>query len=840
MFATAQTNPVAEFYPDGYPGWTDEIKWNNVINMATNSEILAVTGEWARYEKGVELLGTEGGVLYYPAGTYKFSDLPAGENGAKADGEGIMLRSGVVILGEKPATRQIASEIDKGDISLSTIFEFPLYDREVITTDDDNPVIKQTAGHWNFVGIKARDGETLKDVNNVGICFVNFKYGGVYWGAEYVWAESYTDPNGNFYGAAGSEAKNGWMKTRTADGTHYADPFGGCAKRNVNGVDGTEYVGAGEGRLILACRFDEAILMDAGGINGEYANGYNGGTKEVFTRNSLGPYRFAGRITIDASNVFVASTSITKPVTTPFLYKDWLQMASKDPINEQANQGMMLQVPQLFDPAKNIGIDVGKSILGLVSDAQRKMLDDKAPFYELNIVVRDCYVYNHGNKGYEASGRWVKMINNVNDRDYLDGGTIPSVSTGIVTRVGDAESVYGLTDAISYKIRTSGGTKDIAGVAGHYIARMSAVRGTNQTDDNMSRAFDMGGHNVWVDNNRYWSTGSWPGNDGEGILGQRSGSIEAFSWATTNNQALYPGGQSKSGYMATYDMHTVGAIWYSNMGEHSEWNAGLWGIKISSNNEIEEVSIINNTRNGAQQNATEGLTVGTQGGPIWTTGNYPGGTIKAPSNVKAEYNEEGNYTDVSWDPDYTIEGTTVTDNSKEVGYRVERRKQGDTEWQVVAYRPMQTGHKVLGGVNRTYKGQSSWTLEEMDLNPPVWRDYERINGVAEYRVVALGTEPANDVVQTEAPAVVDFGERGLVGIKNSVEKLNISVYPNPVGATLYLSKKADLVEVFSLNGACLIQQSTTSQLNVNTLAPGFYMVKIQLNGAATWAKIIKQ
>ena len=33
FFTANSQKPVAEFYPDGYPGWADNIKWSNVIKV---------------------------------------------------------------------------------------------------------------------------------------------------------------------------------------------------------------------------------------------------------------------------------------------------------------------------------------------------------------------------------------------------------------------------------------------------------------------------------------------------------------------------------------------------------------------------------------------------------------------------------------------------------------------------------------------------------------------------------------------------------------------------------------------------------------------------------------
>lgn len=841
----AIANPVAEFYPDGYPAWTDNIEWSNVINMATDSRVTSIQGEWARYEKGVELLGEKGGVLYYPAGVYKFTDLPAGENGAKPDGEGLMLRSGVVLLGDKPKTSAYASDLEGGIMDLPTVFEFPLYDRNLVGANDE-PMVKQTAGHWNFVGLKTRPNQELKDVDNVGICFINFKNAGVYWGAQYEWAESYQGADRQSYGAAGCDADKGWMPTRVADGTHYADPFSGCKKvsmidpLNGNNEDGTNYIGSGSGRLILGCRFDNAVLLDAGGYKGEYSDGENGGDKREFEGLALDPYRFGARVTIDASNVFIGSTAITKP-TNAFLYKNWLQMPNGDPVNGRDNKQMMLNVPQLFDPAKHVGFDIGKGILGLVTKAQRHSLDDYSCFYEPNIIVRDCYVYNHGHKGYEISGRWVKVLNNVNDRDFLSGGTIPEPSSpNKIDHIGDAKEVYGLTDKISYKIRSGKSTVTVEGEEGHYIARLSSLRGTNQSDDNMSRAFDMGGHNVWIDGNSFWNTGSWPGNDGEGILGQRSGEIEAFSWATTNNEAIITKSNPwpKSGYMATYDMHTIGALWYGNKGEHPEWSAGVWARM--NNDKAEEVAVINNVNGNGEPGSGDFIDSKNTGtvGPLWKTSNAPVSGIKAPTDVKAVLNEKEGYVEISWNPDYTIDGDVVVDNSNEVGYRVERRKEGKDDWTVIAYRPLQNGYKVLEGVNRSYKGKNNWTLDEMDLNPPVWRDYEKIEGTAEYRVVALGLDSSLDMPQIEEPIKIVF--TSTTGVENIISKNDLNINYNPVSQDINISDFVDSVEVINQAGLRLKQASKVSSLSLSELPAGVYVIKVEKNGVSKTVQILKK
>lgn len=829
----AITNPVSQYYPAGYPVWTDQIQWSDVIDMKTDARITTITGEWARYEKGVELLGADGGVLYYPSGTYVFSDIPAGVDGAAPQGEGIMLRSGVVIMGEKPASPQVASAITSGTIALTTKFEFPLYNRLVRTTGVDSTDVKPLPGFWNFVGLKARVGQTVKDVNNIGICFVQFKYGGVYWGAEYAWAASYTDPTAKAYGNSSVEAKNGWMKTRVADGTHYMDPFGGCAALTIGTDVGTDYKGVGSGRLIMACRFDESVLMDAGGyLQNAKKNGLTN-LAQTFKGLALDSYRFSGRITVDAKDVFIASNAITKPVTLPFIYKTWLFLGASSPYITQM-QNKAYPLPVLFDPAKQIGIDVGKSVTGLINVQQRAELKEGAPFYEPNIIVRDNYVYNHGNKGIEVTGKWVKVINNVNDRNFLGNG-LPSSTEYVSSMLGDAVDVYGITTAIPYQTSGTSTTTppvliNVIPEQGHYCARLSNWAGTKENDDNMARAYDMGGQNVWIDSNRYWCTGSATGNDGEGILCQRSGQIECISWSITNNKILSKPEASKSGYIGMYDVNVVGALIINNSSEDSNFTAG---INKPVGNWIGELAILNNltfSLGNADSSPSGGTNLHV---PIYLTVDYPAPpTILAPSGVKAT--TCNGYTEISWNPDYTISGVDTIDNSQEIGYRVERRI-GVGAWEVVAYRPMQSGKKpskLTGLKALTFNGATSWNIATFDPNPPVWRDYEKpAIGTYEYRVVALGKTDVQNKIQTGATVVTNS-----VAVPTS---LSISCFPNPTTDQVMFSQSADYVSVYNLQGALVQSSRSTNQVSLGNFPKGIYILKIQIGNSTERLKIVK-
>ena len=177
VFATNPTdNPVASFYGSdpGYPAWTDRIGWNNVIDMSVFGE--AGLSDFEKFEAARDQLAAQGGgVLYYPGGTYDFSDAPMDG----PDGRGLMLRSGVVIRGAAPTGDGDATD---GDLQLPTRFEFGFTSR----TGTGATPTGETPRDWNLIGLQpdTSGGESLGEVENVGIVHVHLVGASVFWGFE--------------------------------------------------------------------------------------------------------------------------------------------------------------------------------------------------------------------------------------------------------------------------------------------------------------------------------------------------------------------------------------------------------------------------------------------------------------------------------------------------------------------------------------------------------------------------------------------------------------------------------------------------------------------------------
>ena len=355
-------NPVATYYngDEGYPAWTDDLKWDNAIDMGTYSN---GSNDFEKFENARDELHSQGGgVLYYPPGEYNFSAMPADG----PHGRGLMLKSGVVIRGATPVGDQIAG--DDGNLDLLTIFKFPLQEKQG----------GQVPRDWNIIGLMPTVGESLSDVNNVGVLWVNVVGGTVWWGPEREWGDTWATADG----WKSSRVKASWAN-RVPDGTHPWDPFVGSP------TSGTE-LGIGRGRLVFGSSFEDSAVL-------------NNAIDEGFGEDGFYMAKFGPRIGVYGSRVFVANNTLP-PSTKNFTY------------NQSTNN--QLETTLLFDYGKTMGIDVNKSMLGAYQG--------DAGYYAEGVAVIDNWVWNHGHKGYEVSGTWTTIRNNHNERVYLTEN-IPSL-----------------------------------------------------------------------------------------------------------------------------------------------------------------------------------------------------------------------------------------------------------------------------------------------------------------------------------------------------------------------------------------------------------------------------
>lgn len=678
---SAQTNPIKDFYGAGsYPAWTDEINWANRIDMSTYTN---GANDFQKFENARDQLYAQGGgVLYYPAGTYNFADHPQGPQG-----RGLMLRKGVVILGEPPVTDRnaIVDSATAGLSALGTKFLFPYH-----TTTRAVAGSGEYPDAWNVIGLMPEAGGTLKDVDKVGIAWVNLDGAYVYMGPDMPWGPTW-GTSGAWRSRLAKTTGENWA-SRVPDGTHPMDPFMGAAPDLA-------YNGGSKGRFVFGCRLDNSNIPN-------YM--CSEGTGADYDPDFVASFRFGARLAIYGANVYIANNAI--PIATKNFMLAQPVKARNTPV---ATQNIY------YDYGYQIGIETNKQ---LVSQRNNRCNLDNGTYYEPGVIIKDNYVFNHGNKGIEFAGKWVTIQNNVNYRWPINGGT----------------ARYGLPS--------------------NWVLTRDGYNVSNQIDDNMARAMDFGGWNLWLDRNWYTGTGSDPGNDGEGLLIQRHGGVEGFSFAFTFNGQ---GPTGETGYIAPYDVHCIGLF--------QAWNRqrGAVGIVAARNNRIEDISIVENINRQGNPNPAQGVGSANQGDFL---SNCPGSSPGPPSTITATTDTVLKAVIVSW-----------TDTSmNEIAFRVDRRITPQDPWKTIAYRP----RNETGGVF-SYDGNDNGTIPSgcagqapRDMNEQVWYDFEAPTGYTpEYRVVSV------DCANTDAGATNPVPtDRPVVSLPANSNLAQLIVYPNPAKA----------------------------------------------------------
>jgi hypothetical protein len=621
-------NPVAAYYAtgEGYPAWTDAIRWSNVVDMKQYAK--GKTG-FEKFENARdELAAKGGGVLYYPAGAYNFSAGPF--DGPQ--GRGLMLRSGVVIRGQAPP-REKASAMH-GGLELPTRFVFGFKDRSAAALDygerlrlllkgavvkrggkgaevrqdlrlslratnraptDEDPYavfgsetapckvrvvpgsplvieaevtapvtgkyrisgtlgqefsgsyendtgakgevsgkvmvnLPETPRDWNLIGLQPEPGKRIKDVDYVGVCWVHLVGTSVYFGPDLAWGPSRKDGRSN----RSVCVKPSWAG-RKPDGTHPYDPkMAGPMSPGSNGgrypdgspfngllgvpkpLDGPGYVGAGKGRLVFGCVLEDSCVVNDHDTRGRLE------AREGFGLDGFHMARYAARVQVYGSRVFVANNCL--PMSGRRNFKYGQTTVRTEPA--RGNDFRLLDTRKstvLSDYNRVMGIDVNKDLLALL---QSELLNrDAGGFFQEGVAVLDSFVFNHGHKGFSASGKWCVLQNNRNERVFLKSGEDPCGLGG-------------------WRLTLDGFTESAAG-------------GGGMISDNYCRAFDVCGRCLWIDGNSYNNLGSSPGNDGEAICRQLHAGTHYHSWAVTRNR-FDP--DSRKGSICAFDVDMLGAL----------------------------------------------------------------------------------------------------------------------------------------------------------------------------------------------------------------------------------------------------------------------------------------
>ncbi len=584
-------NPIADYYGlnEGYPSWTDEIRWQNKINMA---DYPFGKNDFEKFEHARDSLHRYGGgVLFYPGGEYTFEDIPADH----PNGRGLMLKSGVVILGQQPEKDKNAHE---GKLSLPTVFRFPY--KDIGPGEVPHP--------WNIIGLMPDDKYELKNIKNVGLAWIDIQGATIYFGAQFSWGETYAS-SGAWYS---KRAEFGIWPDRIPDGTHPIDPFAGTSPEK-------KFIGAGNSLFVFGCK-----VRDAAVHNPKIIDYSEGGDFKYHT------YKFGARISIYGSNVFVANNLLPKS-NKNFMYEQKTAITRTDHCNQVFGTENSLLI---YDYGKTFGIDVNKSFFN-------DCINKNDGYFQEGVVVRDNYVYNHGSKGFDVSGNWLVVMNNHNERDYLEEGV----------------DVYNLPGSDEWELTLDGYFQSVQG-------------GNGCLSDNLARAFDMAGKNAWIEGNSWNNLGSNPGNDGESILSQRHGGTDILSWAVTHNTLLPSYSYANTGYLCGYDVHNYGML--------VAWNNTKSTVGNRKAGDLVDCAFIPGTK-------SERVLIDYSVNDPDVLSKCPDDKPAPPLNVEIKRSSNGNYVEISWKDN--------TDN--EIGYRIDRKMAEADEWVTIAYRPRQSTQHAM-------------------------------------------------------------------------------------------------------------------------------------------------
>lgn len=769
-------NPMATFYQEkGWPAWSDAINWSNRINMATYTN---GANDFEKFENARDVLASQGGgVLYYPAGTYDFSAHPTGPT----QGRGLMLKTGVVILGEEPSTDKLAirDSATPGLSNLGTKFIFPMVQKTGL-----NGQIGLVPDSWNMIGLYADGTQRVSDQHHVGVAWVNVIGGYVYFGPDLDWSATYAELNPNTSGGSYRKARfstnpgetEPW-NNRVPNGQFPGDPMFGAIR------DG-QYRHSVGARFIFGCRFDDCAITDNFMELYKTANGVRNDSVDP---GSFHTYRFASRLNLDGANIFVGNNAISKSDKN-FYYDQKIQR------HNQVVSGSPFQTKTiLFDYGKQGGIDINKS---LITRAGNRCNYLNGPYAEENVVVRDNWIYSHGHKGYELAGKWMIVQNNVNFRDFLTEG----------------DNIYNL---------------GASGQTPTYELTLDGIQEAGVNSDNMSRAFDMAGWCVWTDQNWYNGTGSFPGNDGEGILYQTQGGVGFLSVAETRNRQ---GTTGKDGYIAPWDVVIYGQM--------QAWNRqrGAVGLLKPDANRVEDaVAVANYHPVTNAPNSQAGLN-GTNIGDL--SFSCPPTSPSAPINVTATPDSAKACIIINWE-----------DNANdEIGFRVDRRISNTANWVTVVYRPANvTGSFVqnfsildLGNIPAGCANQGP-----LDLNPQTWYDYMAVPSYNyEYRVVALDCNDNDNGASQPTPSVT-FPV--VTSTSRDLKLLDFNLAPNPATTQLIVSLSYNdpqsTAMIYDVNGRLVKSQvlnDLKQSVDISGLTPGMYMMTISTSRDRISRRFVKQ
>ena len=383
-------NPVSKFYPGlTQYDWTNQLAWDTVVTTAAvaddDQDDLAVV------QAEIEALSANGGgVLYFPAGTYNFSD-------------DLLVHNGVVLRGVQPGDGYVAENLDpernpaspvdevdsaKGQsFALETKFEFPKFVFDKTANDG--------AGNDRRAAFKAiRLSNPLTD-SNVGVCWIDINRARVEW-VQYG-EDPVTGLSTSYWGYFGTE----WDPANPLD-----------AGNNWRKIKATNWV-------IFGNRINNAAAWD----NRDGISPPNG-TQDAW---SIWPSRIRAQIdTFNYANNLVANNRINDK---HYYHWDNNQPNGQQPdpnyiddflMTDYKDRRGVVRGDMWFNYTYGYGIKVNRSI-GLDGKQIPYTPDDFPMLFRQGVVCRDNWVFVTSRVGFFVGGDGMECIGNYRiDVSYPD------------------------------------------------------------------------------------------------------------------------------------------------------------------------------------------------------------------------------------------------------------------------------------------------------------------------------------------------------------------------------------------------------------------------------------
>jgi hypothetical protein len=236
-------------------------------------------------------------------------------------------------------------------------------------------------------------------------------------------------------------------------------------------------------------------------------------------------------------------------------------------------------------------------------------------------------------------------------------------------------------------------------------------------------------------------------------------------------------------------------------------------------------------------------------------------------NVRANVKDQRNFDCATGEPAPDAPTITVADSAEfvhiswsnvehEAGYKVQRKRANSSEWTTIAYRPRQeTGGVVIFGFGPRIDGyialndgypaapfnRNTWDGRTRNMNPPVWRDYTKMAGEFDYRVIAIACEDDETAASDPIRVTVTIPVSNSTALNNLSEE--VVLYPVPAQKVLFAKSsqlKGQRLQVLDNAGKILVDMLEVSdnaiRVPIDHLQPGLYNLRTKAIGQAARVK----